>query len=86
MQITAITNFHITRNIGSNSACPVGEGFPLAQVKVNKDMPVEKALRKFRSICKKEGIIDEVKKRRAYEKPSSRKRRKVRRRGKENNR
>jgi len=37
-------------------------------------MPIEKALRKFKSICKKEGIIDEVKKRRAYEKPSSKKR------------
>jgi len=35
-------------------------------------MPVEKALRKFRSMCKKEGIINEMKKRRAYEKPSSR--------------
>ena len=55
----------------------------MAQVKVSKDMPVEKALRKFRSICKKEGIIDEVKKRRAYEKPSSKKRRKIRRRNKE---
>jgi len=51
----------------------------LAQVKVNKDMPIEKAIHKFRSICKKEGIIDEVKKRRAYEKPSSRKRRTDRR-------
>lgn len=37
-------------------------------------MPIEKALRKFKSMCKKEGIIDEVKKRRAYEKPSSKKR------------
>jgi len=43
-------------------------------------MPVEKALRKFRSMCKKEGIINEMKKRRAYEKPSSRRRRKDRRR------
>jgi small subunit ribosomal protein S21 len=46
----------------------------LAQVKIDKNMPIEKALRKFKSICKKEGIIDEVKKRRAYEKPSSKKR------------
>jgi len=46
----------------------------LAQVKVDKNMPIEKALRKFKSMCKKEGIIDEVKKRRAYEKPSSKKR------------
>jgi small subunit ribosomal protein S21 len=46
-------------------------------------MPVEKALRKFRSICKKEGIIDEVKKRRAYEKPSSKKRKRGRKRAKQ---
>lgn len=52
----------------------------MAQIKIGRDMPVEKALRKFKSICKKEGIIDEVRKRRAYEKPSSRKRRKNRRR------
>jgi len=55
----------------------------LAQIKIGKHMPVDKALRKFRSICKKEGIIDEVKKRRAYEKPSSKKRRKERRRPKD---
>ena len=57
-----------------------GIGFLLAQIKIGRDMPVEKALRKFKSICKKEGIIDEVRKRRAYEKPSSRKRSKSRRR------
>jgi small subunit ribosomal protein S21 len=48
----------------------------LAEIKISKNMPVDKALRKFRSICKKEGIIDELKKRRVYEKPSSKKRRK----------
>ncbi|HGJ65890.1 TPA: 30S ribosomal protein S21 [bacterium] len=46
----------------------------MAHVKVDKNMPIEKALRKFKSICNKEGIIDEVRKRRAYEKPSSKKR------------
>lgn len=44
-------------------------------------MPIEKALRKFKSICKREGIIDEVKKRRAYEKPSSKKRKTSRKNG-----
>ncbi len=47
-------------------------------------MPIEKALRKFKSICNKEGIIDEVRKRRAYEKPSSKKR-KTSRKGTSNN-
>jgi len=47
-------------------------------------MPIEKALRKFKSICKKEGIIDEVKKRRAYEKPSSKKRKTDRKNSKNN--
>jgi small subunit ribosomal protein S21 len=47
----------------------------LAQVKVDKNMPIEKALRKFKSMCNREGIIDEVRKRRAYEKPSLKKRR-----------
>jgi len=56
----------------------------LAHVKVDKNMPIEKALRKFKSICNKEGIIDEVRKRRAYEKPSSKKR-KTSRKGTANN-
>ena len=56
----------------------------MAQIKIGRDMPVGKALRKFKSICKKEGIIDEVRKRRAYEKPSSRKRRRNRKRNKSN--
>jgi len=52
----------------------------LAQIRIGRDMSIEGAIRKFRSMCKKEGIIDEVKKRRAYEKPSSRKRRRNRER------
>jgi len=48
-------------------------------------MSVEKALRKFRSMCKKEGIIDEVKRRRSYEKPSSRKRRRDRKQSRRKN-
>jgi len=54
----------------------------LAQIRIGRDMSIEGAIRKFRSMCKKEGIIDEVKKRRAYEKPSSKKRRRNRERAK----
>ncbi|MBD3183591.1 30S ribosomal protein S21 [Candidatus Poribacteria bacterium] len=53
-------------------------GGSLAQIRVDREGSIEKAIRKFKTICKKEGIIDEVKKRRVYEKPSSRKHRKNR--------
>ena len=52
----------------------------MAEIIIGKNMPVEKALRKFKAMCKKEGVIDEVRKRRAYEKPSSKRRRKNRKR------
>ena len=46
-------------------------------IRVHEDEPFEIALRKFRHKCKKAGIFTEVRKRRYYEKPSARKRRKI---------
>ncbi|MFH0887306.1 MAG: 30S ribosomal protein S21 [bacterium] len=41
---------------------------------VKKGEPIEKVLRKFKSRLKRDGVIDEIKKREFYEKPSQRRR------------
>jgi small subunit ribosomal protein S21 len=46
-------------------------------VEVRKEEPIDKALRKFKSKIKREGIIEEMKRREFYEKPSQRKRRQL---------
>ena len=45
-------------------------------VKVRKDEPIEKALRRFKKKVDREGIIRQFKRHEAYEKPSQRRRRK----------
>ena len=47
-------------------------------VMVGKDEPIEKALRKFKRLCEKQGIKKQVKARRYFEKPSEARRREVR--------
>jgi len=47
-------------------------------VKVGKDEPIEKALRRFKRMCEKMGIKKEVKARRYYEKPSETRRKELR--------
>ena len=49
----------------------------LTIVRVYEDEPFEIALKKFRYKCKRAIIFTEVRKRRYYEKPSTRKRRKI---------
>jgi len=49
----------------------------LTFVRLEENEPIEVALRKFKRKCVKEGIFSEVRKRRYYEKPSDRKRKKV---------
>lgn len=49
----------------------------LVRVEVRKEEPIDKALRKFKSKIKREGIIEEMKRREFYEKPSQRKRRQL---------
>ena len=46
-------------------------------VNVREDEPFEIALRKFKRKCIRDGIFAEVRKRRYYEKPSIKKRRKA---------
>ena len=50
----------------------------MAVVIVREDESFEKALKRFRKICEKEGIITEMKRREFYEKPSVKRKRKQR--------
>ena len=45
-----------------------------AEVKVRRGEPIEKAMRRLKKMIKKSGLLDEIKKRRHYEKPSVTKR------------
>jgi len=47
------------------------------KVKVKDGEPFEKALRRFKKKCNKEGIMQKLKESRHYEKPSARRRRKL---------
>lgn len=49
----------------------------MAEVKVKKGEPVEKALRRLKKKLDKEGTMREIRSHRHYEKPSERKRRKA---------
>jgi len=46
----------------------------MAKVEVRKDESIDKALRKFKMKLRKEGVIDELKRREYYEKPSEKRR------------
>ncbi len=46
----------------------------MPKVELSKNEPIEKALRIFKMQMRREGIIDEIKKRDHYEKPSERRR------------
>jgi len=50
----------------------------LSEVEVKKDESFESALRRFKKKIEQEGILREVRDRKHYEKPSERKRKKVR--------
>lgn len=47
----------------------------MAKIEVRKEESIDKALRKFKSKIRKEGILEEMKRREHYEKPSQRRRR-----------
>jgi small subunit ribosomal protein S21 len=51
---------------------------PNVSIKVGKDEPIEKAIKRFKRLCEKIGIKKEVKSRRYYEKPSEARRREAR--------
>jgi small subunit ribosomal protein S21 len=46
----------------------------MPRIEIRKGEELEKALRKFKTKLRREGIMDEIKKREFYEKPSQRKR------------
>ncbi len=46
----------------------------MVKIHVRKDESIDKALRKFKTKLKREGVFDELRKREFYEKPSQRKR------------
>ncbi|MEK7595784.1 MAG: 30S ribosomal protein S21 [Patescibacteria group bacterium] len=54
----------------------------MAKIKVRNDESLEQALRRFQREVQKEGILQEVKKREFYEKPSLVKRKKLEERAK----
>ena len=49
----------------------------MTKVRVKTDEPFEKALRRFKKKCNKEGIMQRLKEIKYYEKPSERRRRKL---------
>ena len=49
---------------------------PIAYIRVDENEPLEKAIKRFKRMVEKEGIIREWKKREYYEKPSTIKNRK----------
>ena len=49
---------------------------PLASLRVKDNEPYEGALRRFKKLCEKGGILSEVRRREFYEKPSVRRKKK----------
>jgi len=49
----------------------------MAEVVLQKDEPLEKALKRFRKKCEQSGILSEIKKRAHYEKPSEKRKKKL---------
>jgi len=49
----------------------------LTKVRVRPDEPFEKALRRFKKKCNKDGLMQRLKETKYYEKPSDRRRRKL---------
>jgi len=49
----------------------------LPGVIVREDEPFEQALKRFKKMCEKAGILSEIKKREYYEKPSVRRKKKL---------
>lgn len=49
----------------------------MPKIEIKKGEELEKALRKFKTKLRHEGVMDEMKKREYYEKPSQRKRREL---------
>lgn len=48
----------------------------MAEVRIGKGESIESALRRFKKLCQKSGVLAEVRKREHYEKPSVRRKKK----------
>ena len=48
----------------------------MSEVRVRENEPLDRALRRFKRECAKDGILTEIKRHEYYEKPSERKKRK----------
>ncbi|MBX3728806.1 MAG: 30S ribosomal protein S21 [Candidatus Sumerlaeia bacterium] len=48
----------------------------MATIRVDDGEPIDRALKRFKKECQKEGILSEVRRRKFYEKPSVKKKRK----------
>jgi len=60
----------------TNSMNKRGEGIAMSQVRVKENESLDSALRRFKKQASRDGIIQEVRKREHYEKPSVRKKKK----------
>ena len=49
----------------------------MTKVRVKSDEPLEKALRRFKKKCNKEGLMQRIKEIKHFEKPSERRRRRL---------
>ena len=49
----------------------------MSVVRVRENESFESALKRFKKLCEKEGVVSEVAKRESYEKPSIKKKRKM---------
>ncbi|ACB84774.1 30S ribosomal protein S21 [Natranaerobius thermophilus] len=49
----------------------------MAEIKVGKNETLDSALRRFKKQCSKSGVLSEAKKRKHYEKPSEKRKRKA---------
>ena len=65
------------RSCTADTVAKRGGWFRLTKVRVKSDEPFEKALRRFKKKCNKEGIMQRLKEMKHYEKPSERRRRKL---------
>ncbi|NBG87938.1 30S ribosomal protein S21 [Isachenkonia alkalipeptolytica] len=48
----------------------------MSEVKVNNNESIDNALRRFKKECSKSGVLSEAKKRKHYEKPSTKRKKK----------
>ena len=60
--------------------CEAKKGVEMAEVSIESQDNFERALRKFKMQCRREGIIKEYKERQYYTKPSERRRKSAKKR------